>query len=367
MVRLMDALVKETAGKGFARRAVPVPVPGPDEVLIRVHAAGICGTDVHLYDWDPWAAARCAPPFVVGHEFAGEVVQLGRGVEGYAEGDRVSGEGHVVCGGCFSCRTGHAHLCAQTKIIGVDRDGCFAEFLCLPAANVWKIDPNLPWDLAAMHDPLGNAMHAISTAQVSGKTALVTGCGPIGCAAVAMARALGARAVIATDISDFKLDLARRMGATHTVNAAREDVVKAVRTATGGTGADVLLEMSGSPKAIVQGFEALRPAGRACLLGIPSREVPMNLSELIILRGAEVFGIHGRRMFETWYQVTDFLKHHSPSLAPLVTHRFPMDRIDEAIEAIRGGLTGKVLLEVVSARKVESRTDGCGEALGVRQ
>ncbi|OLD48343.1 MAG: L-threonine 3-dehydrogenase, partial [Gemmatimonadetes bacterium 13_1_40CM_2_60_3] len=262
----MKALVKESASPGFKLKDVAEPRIREDEVLIRVRRAGVCGTDVHIYDWDAWAKGRCKPPFIVGHEFAGEVVQVGRLVTDVKEGDRVTAEGHIVDGRCLLCRTGNSHVCPYTRIIGVDRDGCFADYISMPATNVWHLDDD--------------AFHTVLTAEIPGAVVLVTGCGPIGIFAVGICKAAGASRVIATDINDTRLALAKNMGADDAVHP--EEAARVVKDATGGLGADVVLEMSGVPAAIHQAFALVRVGGRVQMLGIPAKKVDFDLATEVI-------------------------------------------------------------------------------------
>jgi threonine 3-dehydrogenase len=341
----LKALVKEIAGPGFALREVPEPRIRDDEVLIRVRRAGVCGTDVHIYAWDAWAQGRCRPPFVVGHEFAGDVVEVGGLVETVKAGDRVTAEGHIVDGSCLLCRTGNAHVCPHTKIIGVDRDGCFAEYIAMPARNVWQLDANVSYEIGGIHDPMGNAFHtALHGTEVPGATVLVTGCGPIGLFAVGICRAAGASRVIAVDVNERRLDLAREMGAHDAVHPDRAEA--AVRRATAGYGADVVLEMSGVPSAVHQAFALVRDGGRVQMLGIPSKPIDVDFATEVIFKGITVYGVVGRRMYDTWHQMTRFLRSGAFDPAPVVTHRFPLDAYDEAIRAIRCGEAGKVVFEV---------------------
>lgn len=341
----MKALVKETAGPGFALREVPEPRIRDDEVLIRVRRAGVCGTDVHIYAWDAWAQGRCRPPFVVGHEFAGDVVEVGALVETVKTGDRVTAEGHIVDGSCLLCRTGNAHVCPHTKIIGVDRDGCFAEYIAMPATNVWQLDANVSYEIGGIHDPMGNAFHtALHGTEVPGATVLVTGCGPIGLFAVGICRAAGASRVIAVDVNARRLELARTMGAHDAVPPDQAET--AVRRATAGYGADVVLEMSGVPSAVHQAFALVRDGGRVQMLGIPSKPIDVDFATEVIFKGITVYGVVGRRMYDTWHQMTRFLRSGAFDPAPVVTHRFPLEAYDEAIRAIRCGEAGKVVFEV---------------------
>lgn len=341
----MHAIVKDRRAPGLTVTTVPKPVPGPGEVLIAVRHAGVCGTDLHIADWDAWAQGRIKPPVVVGHEFAGEVVQLGAGVTEFAVGQLVTAEGHIVCGHCLQCRTGNGHICRNTRIIGVDRDGAFAEFIAMPAANVLTLD-GIPTEIGAIMDPMGNAFHTVLTAEIPGSTVFVVGCGPIGCFAVGVARAAGAAKVIASDVNPKRLALAERMGAHLTIDAAKEDVTKTVLAATGGEGVDVVCEMSGVPAALHQAFATVRMGGRVQLLGIPKAEVPIDFATEIIFKGITVYGVVGRKMYETWHQMRRFLTAGLLDPRPVITHRFPLAKIDDALAAIRAGDAGKVILEI---------------------
>jgi threonine 3-dehydrogenase len=338
-------LVKAAARPGFELRDVPRPTMRDDEVLIRVRRAGVCGTDVHIYAWDAWAQGRCHPPFIVGHEFAGDVVEVGRLVTDVREGDRVTAEGHIVCGRCHLCRTGNAHVCPNTRIIGVDRDGCFADFIAMPATNVWHLDDSVTYEVGGIHDPMGNAFHtALTNTEIPGATVLVTGCGPIGLFAVGICRAAGASRIIASDVIETRLALARTMGAHDAVTPDR--AAAAVRAATGSLGVDVVLEMSGVPAAIHQAFELVRVGGRVQMLGIPARPMELDFATEIIFKGITVYGVVGRRMYETWIQMSRFLCSGQFDPTPVITHRFPLERYDDAIDAIRSGSAGKVVFEI---------------------
>jgi threonine 3-dehydrogenase len=345
MPETMQAVVKDKRAPGLTVTRVPKPVPGPGEVLIAVRHAGVCGTDLHIADWDPWAQGRIKPPVVIGHEFAGEIVLIGAEVTGLSVGQVVTAEGHIVCGHCLQCRTGNGHICKNTRIIGVDRDGAFAEFITMPTSNVLPLQ-GIPTEIGAIMDPMGNAFHTVLTAEIPGSTVLVLGCGPIGCFAVGIARAAGAARVIATDINPKRLALATRVGAHVTINAATEDVVLTVTAETGGEGADVVCEMSGVPSALHQAFRAVRLGGRVQLLGIPKGEVPIDFANEIIFKGITVYGVIGRKMYETWHLMRRFLTAGLLDPRPVVTHRFPLARIDDALAAIRSGDAGKVILEI---------------------
>jgi threonine 3-dehydrogenase len=345
----MRALVKETAGPGMVLRDVPTPTVGPNDVLIKVHYAGVCGTDLHIWEWDAWASNRLKPPVVIGHEFAGEVAALGPIAEAgglLKVGDLVTAEGHIVCGHCLQCRNNEAHLCRRTQIIGVDRDGAFADYIAMPAANVMKLD-GIPAEIGAIMDPTGNAVHTVlEGGRVAGSTVLVVGCGPIGCFAVGVARAAGATLVVASDLNPTRLELARAMGAHVTLNPGTEDVVARVKELTGGDGADLVCEMSGHPAGHAQAFAAARLGGRVNMLGTPSRTTDVDFARDVIFKGLTIYGVTGRRMYETWHAMGRYLRSGQLDPRPVVTHRFPLDRMAEAIEVIKNGEAGKVILEI---------------------
>ena len=341
----MQAIVKEKRAPGLTVTTVPKPSPGPGEVLIAVRHAGVCGTDLHIADWDAWAQGRIKPPIVIGHEFAGEIEALGDGVTGLRKGQLVTAEGHIVCGHCPQCRTGNSHICKNTRIIGVDRDGAFAEYIVMPTTNVLTLS-GIPTEVGAIMDPMGNAFHTVLTAEIPGSTVFIVGCGPIGCFAVGIARAAGATKVIASDVNPKRLALAEKMGAHVTINAAKDDVVKTVLAETGNEGADVVCEMSGVPSALHQAFAAVRMGGRVQLLGIPKGDVPVDFANEIIFKGITVYGVIGRKMYETWHQMRRFLTGGQFDPRPVITHRFPLAKIDDALAAIRSGDAGKVILEI---------------------
>jgi threonine 3-dehydrogenase len=340
----LKALVKESAGPGFTLTEVPEPRIRDDEVLIRVRRAGVCGTDVHIYEWDDWARGRCRPPFVVGHEFAGDVVEVGALVTDVHTGDRVTAEGHIVDGRCPLCRTGNSHVCPYTKIIGVDRDGCFAEYIAMPATNVWHLDDAVSYEVGGIHDPMGNAFHTALTASIPGATVLITGCGPIGLFAVGICKAAGASRIIAVDVNPRRLELAREMGAHDAVTPPQAEA--AVHAATDGLGVDVVLEMSGVPAAIHQAFALVRVGGRVQMLGIPAKSMDVNFASEVIFKGITIYGVVGRRMYDTWIQMRQFLRAGQFDPTPVITHRFPLHDFDAAIAAIKSGEAGKVVFEI---------------------
>ena len=345
MRRTMRALVKPAPGPGLEIRTVPVPVPGPGEVLVRVRAGGICGTDLHIESWDPWAASRMRPPRVIGHEFCGTVVKLGPDAHDVAVGDFISGESHVSCGRCHLCRRGEAHICEKLQLIGVDRDGAFAEYVTLPAQNAWRMPPQTPVDVAAVMDPFGNAVHTALATDLGTRSVIVMGCGPIGLCAILIARKAGASPVIAVDVNPYRLRLARRVGADRVLDGRSTDVPKVVRGLTDGAGADVLLEFSGNAQGLRAGLAALRTGGFAALLGLPGRPVELDLANQVIFKEIRLHGIFGRRLWETWYEATALLA-AGVDIRPVITHRLPMSRFAEAFDLMRSGKCGKVILTV---------------------
>jgi len=306
-----------------------------------VQVSSICGTDVHIFDWDAWAQARIKVPLIQGHEFAGRIERLGSEVTGLDKGAYVSAEGHVACGRCHMCRTGNAHVCKTVSILGIDRDGAFAEYLKVPATNVIVNDPDLPPELATMQDPLGNAVYTVTNANVPGKTVAIFGLGPIGLMAVSLCRAMAAARVIAIGHTNrYRMDLAKEVGAHH-VLASKASLVDEINDLTSGEGVDEVLEMSGSEQALRQALEIVRPAGGIHILGFYTKDVTIPMSELVT-KGASIHGIHGRLMFRTWEQMGGLLKSGNANLRPLLTHKFPLDRYDEAMDVMRSGNCGKV-------------------------
>src|SRR6266404_1260488 len=323
----MKALRKMHAARGLSLETATTPAFGSTDVLVRVRAASICGTDLHIYGWDRWSQGRIKPPVTLGHEFCGVVEKTGSEVQAVKAGDFVSAEMHVNCGHCHQCRVGEAHICQNLKIIGIDQDGAFAEFVKIPAANIVKLDPAIPERYGAILDPLGNAVHTVLAGPIAGRTALVTGCGPIGLMSIAVAKACGSSTVFATETNEQRRAMAKKMGV------------------------DVLQEMSGNPTAIQLGFKALRAGGRASLLGIPTENVPLELVNDVIFKGATVQGIYGRRMYGTWVQMTALLKAGRLNLEPLFGERTPMEKFENAFALLQGGLAGKILMYPDGIRK----------------
>jgi threonine 3-dehydrogenase len=344
MATTMKALRKMQPAKGLQMDTVAVPAIGQTDVLVRVKTASICGTDLHIYGWDRWSQGRIKPPLTLGHEFCGVVERVGDEVTAVKPGDFVSAEMHVNCGHCHQCRLGEAHICQNLRIIGIDQDGAFAEFVKIPAQNIWKLDPAIPEHYGAILDPLGNAVHTVLAGPIAGQTVLVTGCGPIGLMSIAVAKACGSSTVFATETNEQRRAMARKMGADIVLNPAAENAVAKILAETNGTGVDALLEMSGNPTAIQQGFKALRAGGRASLLGIPTENVPLDLVNDVIFKGATVQGIYGRRMYETWVQMTALLKAGRLNLEPLFGERTSLDKFENAFTLLQSGLAGKILL-----------------------
>ncbi|MCI4345177.1 MAG: L-threonine 3-dehydrogenase [Thermoplasmata archaeon] len=349
----MQAFVKTHRGPGGELEKVPDPRPTEDEVLVAARAASVCGTDVHIWEWNEWAQSRIKRvPMILGHELSGEVVEVGARVKSLAVGDHVSAETHIADGTCYQCRTGKMHICENVQVLGVDRDGVFAEYAVLPETNAWKNDPALDPSLASIQEPLGNAVHALlpedNVEDLAGKNVLVTGCGPIGLLAIAVAKTFGASSVIATEVNRVRSDLAHLMGADLVLNPQTEgaNLAERIREATGGYGVDVATEMSGHPSSLPLVFEALRLGGRVSLLGLFDRPVPLNVDDAIIFRAARVYGIFGRRMFATWYTVKGLLA--SPSfrdkMARIITHRVPISELPRAMELIHSSEAAKVSL-----------------------
>ena len=344
MPQTMQAIVKPEPKAGIEVREVPLPAFGHSDVLVKVEAASVCGTDLHIYNWDQWAQGRIHPPLIPGHEFCGVVAAVGKDVTAVKEGDFVSAEMHVACGKCLQCRTGQAHICQYVKIIGVDADGAFAEFVTIPETNIWKLDPSLPREYASILDPLGNAVHTVLAGDIAAKTVAVIGCGPIGLFAIAVAQACGAASVYALEVNEHRRALAKQMGANEALNPAKDDVLKLILEQTNGVGVDVVLEMSGHPDAMRQGFRILRTGGRVSLLGLPSKPVEIDFANDIIFKGAIVQGINGRKMYETWYQMEALLKTGKLDLSPVITHRLPMQDFAKGMELLKSGEASKIVL-----------------------
>lgn len=339
----MKALVKSRAACGLWLEDVPAPKPGINDVLIRVLMTGICGTDVHIYDWDAWAQSTIHPPLVIGHEFVGEIVEVGSNVNDFRPGEIVSGEGHVVCGHCRNCLAGRRHLCAHTMGVGVDRAGAFAEFIVLPMSNIWRHGPSVDLETAAIFDPFGNAVHTALSFPVLGEDVLITGAGPIGIMAAAVVRHAGARHVVITDINPKRLALAEKVGVTLAVNTQETSLGEIQKRLGMQEGFDVGLEMSGNPAAFREMLANMSHGGKIAMLGIPSHEIAIDWKR-VIFSMLTIKGIYGREMYETWYKMTVMLE-SGLDIRAVITHRFPWNEFERGFEAMKSGAAGKVILD----------------------
>ena len=351
MKTMMDALVKVKPGKGLTLQKMPVPEPGMGEVLIKVHKTAICGTDVHIYNWDPWSQENIHPPVIIGHEYVGEIAGLGPGVTQYHIGQIVSGEGHIVCGHCRNCRAGNGQWCKNTKGVGVNRDGAFAEYLVIPAYNVIPIPAGIDEEVVSFFDAFGNATHTALMFDMIGEDVLISGAGPIGMMAAAICRKNGARSVVVTDLNDYRLDLAKKMGATRTVNLTRESIDCIYEGLNMVEGFDVGLEMSGSGDALNSMIEHMRNGGKIALLGLQQPGVQINWNH-VIMKGLTLQGIYGRKMFETWYKMITMVE-GGLDLKPMITHRFSYQDYEAGFAAMNSGMAGKVVLDWTHTEKEE--------------
>ena len=338
----MKALVKKHAKPGIWMDDVSKPPVGHNDVLIKIKKTAICGTDIHIYNWDEWASKTIPVPMTVGHEFVGEVVEIGSEVRGFEAGDRVSGEGHITCGFCRNCRAGKRHLCRNTTGVGVNRSGCFAEYLSIPAFNAFKLSDAISDDIASILDPLGNATHTALSFDLVGEDVLITGAGPIGIMAVAIARFVGARHVVITDVNDFRLDLAKKMGATATVNATRDNLQQVMQDLGMQEGFDVGMEMSGNPQALRDLLGAMHHGGKVALLGIPPGDTSIDWNQ-VIFKGLVLKGVYGREMFETWYKMSSMIQ-SGLDVSPIITHHFGIDDFQKGFDIMNSGHSGKVIL-----------------------
>jgi threonine 3-dehydrogenase len=342
-MKTMKALTKLKSEVGIWMEETPVPDFGPNDIRIKIMKTAICGTDVHIYNWDEWSRKTISVPMIIGHEFVGTVEAMGSEVKDFKKGDRVSGEGHITCGYCRNCRAGKRHLCRNTIGVGVNRSGCFAEYLTIPAGNVFKVPGNISDDIAAILDPLGNATHTALSFDLVGEDVLITGAGPIGIMAVAIAKNVGARFVVITDVNDYRLNLAGKMGATRTLNVTRDNIAGTMKELDMKEGFDVGLEMSGSPEAFGDLVDHMNYGGKIALLGIPPQAITVDMTQIVI-KGLWLKGIYGREMFETWYKMATMLQ-GDMDISAVITHRFHIDQYQEAFDVMRLGQAGKVLLE----------------------
>lgn len=338
----MKVLAKSKAEEGIWMEEVEIPTPGHNDLLIKVSKTAICGTDIHIYNWDAWAQQTIPVGLTVGHEFVGTIVEVGSEVEGYKVGDRVSAEGHITCGYCRNCKAGKRHLCRNTMGIGVNRTGCFAEYIIVPAVNAFSIPDSISDEVASIMDPLGNATHTALSFDLVGEDVLITGAGPIGIMAVAIAKHAGARHVVITDVNDYRLELARTMGATRAVNVTRDSVTATMESLNMTEGFDVGLEMSGNAHAFSDMLEAMNFGGNVALLGILPPETSIDWSQ-VIFKGLKLKGIYGREMFETWYKMTSMIQ-SKLDVTPVITHQFDVDDFQKGFDVMRSGQSGKVIL-----------------------
>jgi len=338
----MKALVKSKPERGIWLEDIDTPKPGHNDVLIKVGRTAICGTDIHIYQWDAWASKTIPVPIAIGHEFSGKIVEYGSEVKGFDVGDRVSAEGHITCGVCRNCRAGRRHLCIHTAGVGVNRPGAFAEYISVPAFNVFKLPDAITDDMASILDPLGNATHTALSFDLVGEDVLITGAGPIGIMAVAIARYAGARHIVITDINDYRLRLAKKMGATVALNVTADSLDDTMNELGMEEGFDVGMEMSGNPSAFRDMLRTLHHGGRVALLGIPPEETAIDWSK-VIFKGLLLKGIYGREMFETWYKMSSMLQ-SGLDISPVITHHFEMNDYEEAFQLMESGQSGKVIL-----------------------
>jgi threonine 3-dehydrogenase len=343
----MKALVKSRKERGLWLEDVPQPTVGINDVLIRVQKTGICGTDVHIYQWDEWAQKTIPVPMAIGHEFVGEIVEVGSNVNDFHPGDIVSGEGHVTCGRCRNCLAGRRHLCAHTRGLGVDRPGAFAEFVSLPMSNIWRHNPGIDKDVAAIFDPFGNAVHTALSFPVTGEDVLITGAGPIGIMTIPVVKHAGARHVVITDMNPYRLELARKMGATLAINPNETPLAEVQKQLHMAEGFDVGLEMSGSPIALRDMIANMSHGGKIALLGIPAKPSEMDWRQ-VIFNMITIKGIYGREMYETWYKMSVMLE-SGVDISPVITHRFDYTEFEKGFEAMMSGMTGKVILDWTTA------------------
>jgi len=339
----MKALVKRQAEPGIWLQQAELPVLGHNDLLIKIRKTAICGTDIHIYNWDEWAQRTIPVPMVVGHEYVGTVAAIGQEVSGFQVGDRVSGEGHITCGYCRNCRAGRRQLCRNTVSVGVNRPGSFAEYLVIPAVNAFKIPDNISDDLAAVFDPLGNAVHTALAFDLVGEDVLITGAGPIGIMAAAVARHAGARHIVITDINPYRLQLANKLGVARTVNISQQDLGEVMGELGMSEGFDVCMEMSGVASALQLILEKINHGGKIAMLGIPATETAIDWS-LVIFKGLTIRGIYGREMFETWYKMASLIQ-AGLDISPIITHRYAIDEFQKGFDVMRSGLSGKVILE----------------------
>lgn len=345
MNEMMTAVVKEQTAPGFTITKRPIPLScDSDEALIQVLATSICGTDLHIYQYDEWSKGRIKPPFIVGHEFCGRVVKVGNGVNHIKVGDIVSAETHIVCDDCEFCRQGMSHICEHTEIIGIDRDGCFAEFIKMPAKNLIVNDPSIDPKYLSIQEPLGNAVHTMLHFDIIAKTVAIVGCGPIGLMAINVAKTVGAKKIIAVELNDYRMELAKKLGADIVIHATKENVIDRMLEETHGMGVDVVGEFSGSKQALEAAFKYVKAGGKISILGIYNDSISIDVSNDVVFKGVTVYGVTGRKMYENWYQVKGLVESHRLDLDTIITHTFKLREIDEAMKVMASGNSGKIVL-----------------------
>lgn len=346
MANMMKAVVKTKPALGGEMLMVPIPEPGPKDVLVKVAATSICGTDYHIYEWNEWAQQTIKIPQIMGHELAGHVVKVGSQVTSLKEGDFISAETHIPCGHCYQCKTDRMHICHDMSIFGVHQDGVFAEYAVVPEVVAWKNDPNMPRELAPIQEPLGNAIDTILTDDIVGKTVFMPGCGPIGMLGILVAKAAGVGKLIVSDVNPYRLQKARELGADIVLDAAKDDVYNTVMDVTKGNGVDVVAEMSGNARALKQGLDVITRGGRVSLLGLFNGQVQLDLNNDVIFKGLTVHGITGRKMFQTWYKSAGLINAKPEEFRKVVTHVLPLDQWEEGMKLMASGNCGKVVLTI---------------------
>ncbi|MBU0707395.1 L-threonine 3-dehydrogenase [Patescibacteria group bacterium] len=340
----MEAVIKSERAPGIKISEIAIPTIGANEVLVKVKAASICGTDLHIYQWNKWANRRIKQlPLIMGHELCGEISKVGDSVSNVRVGDFISAESHIVCNTCDLCRTSRYHICNQTKIIGVDINGCYAEYIALPAQNIWRNSKDLNIKTAVLMENFGNAVHAADTYEVKDKNVLITGCGAVGCMTAAVCKAAGAKNVFATDLHQYRLDLAKKMGADHTIRANGKDLVSIIKKRTNSKGVDVFIDMSGAETAIVSGFELLKPGGKMIAFGLPSSSINIDLSNMVVFKGISIKGVVGRRLWESWEKASDLIDNKLVDLSSIITHEFSLKDVEKGFEVMTSGKCGKVV------------------------
>ncbi len=343
----MKAIVKESPGKGFKLKNVPIPDElSPDEALVKISKASICGTDLHIYEWNEWAQQNIKPPQIAGHEFTGEVIKIGSNVSLVEKGDIVTSETHIPCRKCLQCKTGRMHICKNMEILGVHRDGAFAEYIKVPETVLWKLPEDFPKKYASIMEPFGNAIHTCFVENLAGKNVLITGAGPIGCMAAAISKAAGAAKTIVTEIKEFRKELAQQAGADYVLDPNEFDIPDYVKEITNNNGADILLEMSGNEDALIQGLRSLTNGGTASILGVFPGKISFDINSLVVFKGIKLYGITGRKMFETWQIATELIKNNRIDLSSIITHELKFEEWEEGIENMLNGKAGKVVLDI---------------------